>query len=57
MITSSSTDSDSRANMVNPNDVLEVSPLRVIAGDPSKMKKLRTSHARRSQNVPTGNSK
>ena len=32
---SSSTDTDSRANM-NPNDVIEITPLRVMAVDPTR---------------------
>ena len=47
---SSSSDQDSRAiTTCIDSDVLEITPLREIASDPSKVKKLRTRHAGRAQ--------
>src|ERR1051325_8984938 len=35
-------------------EILEVTPLRAMATDPGRVKKLRTRHARRSQASPSG---
>src|ERR1051325_139935 len=51
----SPTDSSFRANAETmETEVLEVTPLRAMAIDPGRVKKLRTRHARRSQASPSG---
>ena len=53
---SSSSDQDSRAiTTCIDSEVLEITPLREMATDPSKVKKLRTRHAGRAQATASGN--
>ena len=57
--TASSASSDSEPRAITncmDTDVLEITPLRELAADPTKVKKLRTRHARRSQASPSGKS-
>lgn len=51
----SPTATDPRANVTAMDaEILEVTPLHAMAADPTKVKKLRTRHAKRSQASPTG---
>ena len=55
-VSSSSSDQDSRAiTSCMDSEVLEITPLREMATNPSKVKKLRTRHAGRSQATSSGN--
>ena len=57
--TASSASSDREPRAITncmDSDVLEITPLRELAADPTKVKKLRTRHARRSQASSSGKS-